>query len=263
MYTEDQQKQLYTLTRQLLQDGDGLAPAQLNDLRTVINFSDWRYYVESNPFLTDFEYDQLFARLKQIEAANPVLITPDSPSQRVAQGLTTAFKNVPHLVPMLSLDNSYNADDLLDWDRKCREQSGLTELEYSVEPKFDGASISLIYEDDQLARGTTRGDGIAGEDITVNVKQIRSIPLSAKFSDYGIRQVEIRGSTNTTNSWLSKTFLHWPIPATQLPALCASKIPGKWPSVTSMLFCTTSLITPTSMMRMITKLWKNISVHSK
>jgi DNA ligase (NAD+) len=118
---------------------------------------------------------------------------PDSPTQRVARGLTKDFPTVPHLVPMLSLDNSYNSEDLVDFDRKARELTGLAEIEYCVEPKFDGASISLIYEDDQLARGATRGDGVRGDDITPNIKQIRTIPLSARFSDYGLQTVEIRG----------------------------------------------------------------------
>ena len=94
---------------------------------------------------------------------------------------------------MLSLDNSYNAEDMIDFDRKAKELTGLKEIEYCVEPKFDGGSISIIYEDDMLVRGATRGDGVEGDNITTNIKQIRSIPLSAKFSAYGIQQVEIRG----------------------------------------------------------------------
>ena len=94
---------------------------------------------------------------------------------------------------MLSLENSYNADDLLDWDRKAKELSGLAAIEYCVEPKFDGASISLIYENDLLIRAATRGDGVTGDEITLNTKQIKSVPLSAKFSAYGIEQIEIRG----------------------------------------------------------------------
>ncbi|RYY81738.1 MAG: NAD-dependent DNA ligase LigA, partial [Chitinophagaceae bacterium] len=103
------------------------------------------------------------------------------------------FPTVPHLVPMLSLDNSYNSEDLLDFDRKARELTGQTEIEYCVEPKFDGASISLVYENDQLVRGATRGDGVRGDNITPNIKQIRTIPLSARFSAYGLQTVEIRG----------------------------------------------------------------------
>jgi DNA ligase (NAD+) len=94
---------------------------------------------------------------------------------------------------MLSLENSYNEDDLIDWNRKVKELSGLEEIEYCVEPKFDGASISLIYEDDLFARGATRGDGETGDDISANIRQIRSVPLSASFSNYGIQQIEIRG----------------------------------------------------------------------
>ena len=95
------------------------------------------------------------------------------------------FPKVEHLVPMLSLENSYNADDLLDWDRKAKELSKLDVIEYCVEPKFDGASISLIYENDLFIRAATRGDGVTGDEITINTKQIKSVPLSAKFSNYG------------------------------------------------------------------------------
>jgi DNA ligase (NAD+) len=143
--------------------------------------------------LADYEYDQLYKALEKIETENPSLITSDSPTQRVAKGLTKDFPSAQHLVPMLSLDNSYNADDLTDFDRKARELTGLTEIEYCVEPKFDGGSISIIYENDLLTRGATRGDGVEGDEVTTNVKQIRSIPLSAKFSSYGLQQVEIRG----------------------------------------------------------------------
>lgn len=174
---------------QLLQDNTNTMEA----LRRVITYNDWRYYVQSDPVLSDYEYDQLFAWLKKLEVQNPNLVSPDSPTQRVALGLTKNFPTVQHLVPMLSLENSYDADDLNDWDRKNRESSNLSEIEYCIEPKFDGASISLIYENDQLVRGATRGDGVAGDDITTNIKQIRSIPLSANFSSFGIHTIEIRG----------------------------------------------------------------------
>ncbi|MBC8034161.1 MAG: NAD-dependent DNA ligase LigA, partial [Chitinophagaceae bacterium] len=106
---------------------------------------------------------------------------------------TKDFPTVPHLVPMLSLDNSYNSEDLIDFDRKIREQTKLEEIEYCVEPKFDGASISLVYENDHLSRGATRGDGVEGDDITPNIRQIKTIPLSASFSEYGLQSAEIRG----------------------------------------------------------------------
>jgi DNA ligase (NAD+) len=162
-------------------------------LRDVIRFHENRYYVMNDPLIADVEFDLLYASLKKVEDNNPSFITPDSPTQRVGPGITKQFKTVQHLVPMLSLENSYNAEDLLEWDRKARELSGLDSLSYCVEPKFDGASISIMYENDLFMRGATRGDGIAGEDITLNLKQIKSIPLSAAFSTYGIEQVEIRG----------------------------------------------------------------------
>jgi DNA ligase (NAD+) len=147
----------------------------------------------NDPLIADAEYDRLYKRLEALEMAHPDRVTPDSPTQRVAPGLTAHFPTVQHLVPMLSLDNSYNAEDLRDFDRKARELTGKDAIEYCVEPKFDGGGISLIYENDLLVRGATRGDGEAGDEITRNVRQIRSIPLSARFSELGIEQVEIRG----------------------------------------------------------------------
>ena len=163
------------------------------DLRNCLRFHEYRYYVQNDPLISDFEYDTLYKLLEHFEKENPSEVTPDSPTQRVGKGLIKDFPKTQHLVPMLSLENSYNADDLLDFDRKARELSGLDEIEYCVEPKFDGASISLVYEHDMLSRGVTRGDGEVGDEITLNVKQIKSVPLSAKFSEYGIEQIEIRG----------------------------------------------------------------------
>ncbi len=168
--------------------------AAIEALRNVLRFHEYRYYVANDSLIDDTKYDQLFKLLERTEQQHPELEVPkDSPTQRVGSNLNDGFANVQHLVPMLSLDNSYNAEDLQDFDRKAREASGLDEIEYCVEPKFDGASISLIYENDILTRGATRGDGVAGDDITTNIKQIRSIPLSAPFSTYGIEQIEIRG----------------------------------------------------------------------
>ncbi len=163
------------------------------DLREALRFHEHRYYIQNDPLVSDFEYDTLYKGLEKLEAEAPDLVSPDSPTQRVAKGLTKEFPTVQHLVPMLSLDNSYNSEDLLDFDRKARELTGQAEIEYCVEPKFDGASISLVYENDQLVRGATRGDGVRGDNITPNIKQIRTIPLSARFSAYGLQTVEIRG----------------------------------------------------------------------
>ncbi|MBA4259537.1 MAG: DNA ligase (NAD(+)) LigA [Chitinophaga sp.] len=166
---------------------------QLDELKDLLKFHEHRYYVLNDPLISDYEYDQLYQQLIAIEQANPERITPDSPSQRVGNSLNQGFETTPHLVPMLSLDNSYNAADLIDFDRKARELTGEQEIEYCVEPKFDGASISLIYENDLLVKAITRGDGVAGENITPNIRQIKSIPLSAPFSTQGIQQIEIRG----------------------------------------------------------------------
>ena len=162
-------------------------------LREVLRFHEYRYYILNDPLISDFEYDRLYKSLEALEEENPDLVTPDSPTQRVGKSLTKDFPTVPHLVPMLSLQNSYNSDDLVDFDRKARELTGQSEIEYCVEPKFDGASISLVYEGDKLVRGATRGDGVRGDDITPNIRQIRTIPLTAAFSEHGLQTVEIRG----------------------------------------------------------------------
>lgn len=186
-----------TALLQAAQQG-GITTADIDTLREVLRFHEYRYYVMADPLVSDFEYDTLYKSLEKLETENPDLIIPDSPTQRVAKGLTKDFPTVAHLVPMLSLDNSYNSEDLLDFDRKVREGTGLSEIEYCVEPKFDGASLSLVYEGDRLVRGATRGDGVQGDDITPNVRQIRTIPLTANFSKYGLQTVEIRGEVLIT-----------------------------------------------------------------
>ena len=206
MYSADQTQQLQQQTADLLSDvrEHPLKKGQLAALRDVLRFHEYRYAILNDPLISDFEYDILYKALEKMEAEHPEWVTPDSPTQRVASGLTKDFPTTQHLVPMLSLENSYNEDDLLDWDRKARELSGLDELEYCVEPKFDGASISLIYEDDRLLRGVTRGDGVAGDEITTNIRQIRSVPLSAKFSRYGLHLIEIRGEVLMNKSNFQK-----------------------------------------------------------
>lgn len=193
MYTQADEKRLYEQAKHLLSNDDGSAEMAVAQLREVILYADWKYYVQSEPVLADAEYDELFNKLKRIEQKHPELVTVDSPTQRVAAGLSERFPTVSHLVPMLSLDNTYNADDLTDWDRRCRELAETDEIAYCVEPKYDGASISIIYDRDNLARGATRGDGVMGEDVTANIRQIKAIPLSAPLVKQGINQIEIRG----------------------------------------------------------------------
>ena len=183
-YFEKVSKQFLTKT---------LSGNDITELKNALRFHEYRYYILNDPLISDTEYDQLYKRLEQLEKEYPELITKDSPTQRVGSSLNTGFPTVQHLVPMLSLDNSYNEEDLIDFDRKARQSTGLDKIEYCVEPKFDGASISLIYENDFLSRAATRGNGVEGEEITTNIKQVRSIPLAASFSKYNIQLVEIRG----------------------------------------------------------------------
>jgi DNA ligase (NAD+) len=193
MYSPIDEKRLYEQAKHLLKEDKGHAQVHIAHLREVISYADWKYYVQSNPVLSDSEYDALYKQLKHLEDKHPEMVTEDSPTQRVAKGLSERFPTVSHLVPMLSLDNTYNSEDLTDWDRRCKEFAGTDAIEYCVEPKYDGASISLIYDNGQLTRGATRGDGVMGEDVTANIRQIKAIPLSAALLKEGIQQIEIRG----------------------------------------------------------------------
>lgn len=162
-------------------------------LREVLRFHEYRYYVQNEPLISDEAYDKLYKQLEKLEKENPEMVTADSPTQRVGADLNKDFKTVLHMVPMLSLENSYNSQDVIEWEKRLKGIIESQNIHFSAEPKYDGAGISLIYENDLLVRGATRGDGIQGDDITANIRQIGSIPLSAKFSDYGIKKIEIRG----------------------------------------------------------------------
>ena len=202
MYSKEATQKLQASTGHFLKQLDkGISAKEVEKLRDVLRFHEYRYYILNDPLVSDYEYDQIYKALEKIEAENKSLITADSPTQRVAKDLTKNFPTVQHLVPMLSLDNSYNEEDLVAFDRRARELSGVNKIEYCAEPKFDGGSISLIYENDFLVRGATRGNGVEGDEITTNIKQIRTIPLSAAFSRYGLQQIEIRGEVliNKTN----------------------------------------------------------------
>jgi DNA ligase (NAD+) len=150
---------------------------QIAELRDKLRHHEYKYYVQDDPEISDAAYDRLMTRLKDLETAHPELITADSPTVRVGGTPRAGFETVQHSRPMLSLDNSYSYDDLREFDRRVREISGQEKIEYIAEHKFDGLSISLTYEDGGLARAVTRGDGRTGEDVTLNVKTIRSVPL--------------------------------------------------------------------------------------
>ncbi|HHM20943.1 MAG TPA: NAD-dependent DNA ligase LigA, partial [Bacteroidetes bacterium] len=188
------QKQLFDLSKKLLPAPP--TPAILEDLRRVVAYHEWRYYALNDPVISDAEYDNLYKKIEQIEAAHPELITPDSPTQRVSSDLTEDFPPVKHLVPMLSLDNSYNLDDLKDFDERIKNYLGMDknrDIEYVVEPKFDGGSISLLYENDRFVQAASRGNGFVGDDITPNIRTLRSVPLQVPFSKKNIVKAELRG----------------------------------------------------------------------
>ena len=153
------------------------AKHEIEDLRDKLRHHEYLYHVLDQPEISDAAYDRLMNRLKELEAAHPDLITPDSPTVRVGATPRAGFQTVQHARPMLSLDNAFSYDGLRDFDRRVRQGSGREKIEYIAEHKFDGLSISLQYANGGLARGVTRGDGRTGEDVTPNVKTIRSIPL--------------------------------------------------------------------------------------
>jgi DNA ligase (NAD+) len=151
---------------------------KLEALRDKIRHHEYRYYVLDNPEISDAEFDVLMNQLKALEAEHPSLIAPDSPTQRVGGKPREGFVRVRHSSPMLSLDNTYSEEELRNWERRVHELSGRKDIEYVCELKLDGMSLALRYEDGKLARGITRGDGSEGEDVTLNVRTVRSVPLS-------------------------------------------------------------------------------------
>jgi DNA ligase (NAD+) len=156
---------------------DREAAKRINELREQIRRHDYRYYVLDDPEISDARYDALMRELRDLEDAHPALQSDDSPTQRVAGAVSEAFGEVVHAVPMLSLDNAFSEQDVLDFDRRVRERLDVDSVAYSAEPKIDGLAISLRYERGRLAQAATRGDGTRGEDVTANVRTIRSVPL--------------------------------------------------------------------------------------
>ena len=173
------------------------AERKIESLRDKIRHHEYLYYVLDQPSISDQEFDQLMRQLKDLETAHPDLITPDSPTQRVGGKPREGFVKTRHSSPMLSLDNTYNEDELRAWERRVHELSGRKEVDYVCELKLDGMSLSLGYDDGQLVRGVTRGDGTVGEDVTLNVRTVRSVPLSIpkeKLKKAGIPpDFEVRG----------------------------------------------------------------------
>jgi DNA ligase (NAD+) len=169
----------------------------MESLRERIRHHEYLYYVVDNPEISDAEFDKVMRQLKDLEAKHPELVAVDSPTQRVGGKPREGFVKVPHSAPMLSLDNTYSEEELRTWERRVHELSGRTEVDYVCELKLDGMSLALIYEDGKLVRGITRGDGSVGEDVTLNVRTVRSVPLSIpkeKLKKAGISgDFEVRG----------------------------------------------------------------------
>ena len=194
MYTPKQEKLFYNTSKKWLSSSAKVI--EISELKDVLRYHEWKYYVRNSPTLADYEYDQLYKQLEAIEAANPNLITQDSPTQRVADDLSGNLDPVAHVVPMLSLANSYNAEDLASFDKSIKRYLNIPEeknIEYSVEPKFDGGSIAVLYENDFLIRAATRGNGTMGEEMTANARTMPSIPLRAPLAELGIYKAEMRG----------------------------------------------------------------------
>ncbi|KKC30324.1 NAD-dependent DNA ligase [Caldanaerobacter subterraneus subsp. pacificus DSM 12653] len=156
------------------------ARKRIEELREKINYHNYRYYVLDQPEISDYEYDMLMRELIELEEKYPEFKTPDSPSQRVGGEPLDEFEPFTHIVPMLSLANAFTAEEIKDFDRRVKEAVG--EVEYVVEPKIDGLSVELVYENGIFTVGSTRGDGIVGENVTPNLKTIKSIPLRLKDS---------------------------------------------------------------------------------
>ncbi|OGA87121.1 MAG: DNA ligase (NAD(+)) LigA [Betaproteobacteria bacterium RIFCSPLOWO2_12_FULL_66_14] len=160
-------------------------------LRSQIEHHNYRYYVLDDPEISDAQYDRLFGELEQLERDHPELATPDSPTRRVGAAPLSQFAPVAHALPMLSLNNAFTEEDVTGFDRRIRETAGVSQVEYCAEPKFDGLAVSLRYEQGVLVQGSTRGDGATGEDVTANLRTVRSIPL--RLREKAPRVLEARG----------------------------------------------------------------------
>jgi DNA ligase (NAD+) len=170
------------------------ARRRIEELRREIERHDYLYYLKDNPEISDAEYDALMEELKGLEALYPDLVTPDSPTQRVSGSVAEGFKAVPHRVPMMSIDNILTEEEAFEFDKRVKRFLGVTEdIEYTSEPKFDGVSVSLTYEQGWLTQGATRGDGKVGEDVTANIRTIKAIPLRLKNGSKIPQLIEIRG----------------------------------------------------------------------
>ena len=167
--------------------------SRIDALRNEIRRHDYLYYVKDRPVISDTEYDRLFRELQELESAHPELVTPDSPTQRVGAPPLDELQKVSHERPMLSLDSITGVEEVFAFDKRVKRELGLDQVEYTAEPKFDGLSIELVYRQGRFARGATRGDGNTGEDVTVNLRTLRSVPLQLRFEADPPAHLVVRG----------------------------------------------------------------------
>jgi len=162
---------------------------RIEELVKLLNYYNYMYYVENNPVVSDYEYDQLYRELVELEKKYPEYIRPDSPTQKVGGEPLKEFRTVEHRIPMLSIENTYSPDELIEFDKRIKRMAKVDEIDYVVELKYDGVAVSLIYEDGKFVLGASRGDGIRGDDITENLKTIKTLPLTIKYTE----PLEVRG----------------------------------------------------------------------
>src|SRR5437016_8371118 len=172
------------------------AKTEIEKLRSALEKHN-RLYYEGEPEISDYDFDQMMRRLQELEAEHPEFADPNSPTQRVGGAPIEEFKTVIHDPPMLSIDNAYSLDELREWDARVRKGLGIESIEYEAELKIDGVSIDLLYQNGELARAATRGDGVRGDDVTPNVRTVRVLPLKI---DRKFKRLEVRGEI-----YISKT----------------------------------------------------------
>jgi len=162
---------------------------RIEELVKLLNYYNYKYYVENNPVVSDYEYDKLYHHLLELEKKYPQFVKPYSPTQRVGGQPLKEFKTVQHRIPMLSIDNTYSSDELVEFDKRVKRMADVEEVDYVVELKYDGVAVSLIYEDGKFILGASRGDGFRGDDITENLKTVKTLPLCIPYK----KPIEVRG----------------------------------------------------------------------
>jgi DNA ligase (NAD+) len=170
----------------------------------ALEFLNHKYYIDAEQVISDYDYDVLFKKIEKFEEEHPEIDSSNSPTKLVAKGAQASFETVAHSVPMLSLSNSYNAEDLIDFDNSIKKELGELSYEYYVEPKFDGSSIALLYQNNKLVRAATRGDGSQGEDITANARMVKNILQVVDFKNLGYDTIELRGEVVINKSVFDK-----------------------------------------------------------